>query len=75
LCASEGVSAPTRKKRPKRKKALSSEKLGVRLVGVLEGYRERWNPKELSELARQLREFAGALEKPGRGARKRTKEG
>ena len=61
------ILAETRKKRPRRKKAVPSEKLGLRLVGVLERYKERWNPKELSELARQLREFADALEKPASG--------
>jgi hypothetical protein len=69
------ILAETRKKRrPRRKKTLPAEKLGLRLVGVLERYRERWNPKELSELARQLREFADALEKQERGGRKKAKE-
>ena len=53
---------------------MPSEKLGLRLVGVLERYKERWNPKELSELARQLREFADALEKPPSGSKKKAKE-
>jgi hypothetical protein len=39
---------------------------------VLERYRERWNPKELTDLARQLREFADALEKPERGGKKKA---
>ncbi len=39
---------------------------------VLDRYRERWNPDELAELARQLREYADALEKPERG-KKRAK--
>jgi hypothetical protein len=43
-------------------------------VKVLERYRERWNPKDLSELARQLREFAEALEEQQRGGRKKAKE-
>jgi len=60
-----------KKKRPRRQKALGPEKLATRLVKVLTRYRERWNPKELSELARQLREFADGLEKQGR---KRSKE-
>ena len=68
------ILAETRKKRPRRKKAVPSEKLGLRLVSLLERYKERWNPKELSELARQLREFADALEKPASGSKKKTKE-
>lgn len=69
------ILAETRKrKRPKRQKAIPAEKLGVRLVKALEKYKERWNPKELSELARQLRGFADALEKPERGGKKKAKE-
>jgi hypothetical protein len=65
------ILAETRKKRrPKRKKALSADKLGVRLLKALERYRERWDPKELSELARHLREFADAIEKPRPGPKK-----
>jgi Protein of unknown function (DUF3102) len=68
------ILAETRKKRPRRKKAVPSEKLGLRLVGVLERYKERWNQKELAELARQLREFADALDKPPSGSKKKAKE-
>jgi hypothetical protein len=68
------ILAETRKKRPRRGKAIPADKLGVRLVKSLERYKERWNQKELAELARQLREFADALEKPERGSRKKTKE-
>jgi hypothetical protein len=64
------ILAETRKKRPRRRKAVPSEKLGLRLLGVLERYKERWNPKELTELARHLREFADALEKPERSGKK-----
>jgi Protein of unknown function (DUF3102) len=59
------ILSETRKKsRPTKKKALSADKLTARLINALERYRERWNPKELSELARHLREFADALDKP-----------
>ena len=68
------ILAETRKKRPRRKKTVPSEKLGLRLVGVLERYKERWNQKELAELARQLREFADALDKPPSGSKKKAKE-
>ena len=53
---------------------MPSDKLGLRLVKSLERYKERWNQKELSELARQLREFADALEKPASGGKKKAKE-
>jgi hypothetical protein len=41
-------------------------------VNVLQRYRDRWDPKEMAELARQLREFADSLDsqKGGRKARK-----
>lgn len=53
---------------------MPADKLALRLVRALERYKERWNPGSLAGLARQLREFADALEKPGRGGRKKSKE-
>ena len=68
------ILAETRKKRrPRREKAIPADKLGLRLVRVLERYKERWNPKELADLAQHLREFADALEKPGRGGKKKAR--
>jgi hypothetical protein len=65
------ILAEKRKKRPRRGgKAGSGEQLGFRLLKVLERYRDRWNQKELSELAQQLREFADSLEE-GRGSSKK----
>jgi hypothetical protein len=61
-----------KKKRPRRRKAVPVEKLAGRLVSVLERYRDRWNPKDLAELARQLREFADSLDSQKGG--KRTKK-
>ena len=60
------VAEAKKKRRPKRKKTVPAEKLGLRLGKMLEKYRERWNPDELSQLAEQLRSFADALEKPRR---------
>lgn len=40
----------------------------------LERYKERWNPKELSELARHLREFAESLEGQQGDRKKKAKE-
>jgi hypothetical protein len=71
--AKEIVAEAKRKRRPRKQKAVPADKLGVRLIKMLRRYQERW-PGELSELARQLREFADALEKPGRGSRKKAKE-
>jgi hypothetical protein len=48
------------------------DKLAGRLVNVLERYRDRWDPKELAELARQLREFADSLD--GQKGGKKTKK-
>jgi hypothetical protein len=68
------ILAETRKKRrPRREKAILADKLAMWLVRVLERYKERWNPKELADLAQQLREFADALEKPERGGRKKAR--
>ena len=68
------VAEARKKKRPRRQKPLPAAKLGGRLVKSLERYKERWNPDELSELARQLREFADALDQPKPGGRKRGKK-
>ena len=61
-----------KKKRPRRQKTMPAEKLAGRLVTVLERYRDRWDPKELAELARQLREFADSLD--GQKCTKRAKK-
>ena len=53
---------------------MPSDKLGLRLVKSLERYKERWNQKELAELARQLREFADSLEKSPSGSKKKAKD-
>jgi hypothetical protein len=66
------ILAETRKKGPSKRKSLSTEKLGARLVIVLDRYRKRWNPQELSELVRQLRQYADALEKPESGGKKQA---
>jgi hypothetical protein len=55
-------------------KGILSEKLGLRLLKLLERYREPWDQKELAELARQLWRFADGLEKPEYGSRKKLKE-
>lgn len=52
---------------------MPTDKLALRLVRALERYKERWNPDDLSELARHLREFAEALDKPERGGKKKAK--
>jgi hypothetical protein len=55
-----------KKKRPRRKKVVPVEKLGLRLVKVLERYKERWDQDEMEELARRLREFADGLDAKGK---------
>jgi gas vesicle protein len=60
--AKEIVAEARKKKRPRRQKTMPADKLAVRLVNMLERYRDRWDPKELVELVRQLREFADSLE-------------
>jgi hypothetical protein len=71
--AKEIVAEAKNKRRPRRRKPVSAEKLGVRLVKTLRRYQERWTG-DLSDLARHLREFADALEKPERGGRKKANE-
>jgi hypothetical protein len=58
------IVAKTKKRGKRRGKKIPTDKLSLRLVKVLDRYRERWNADELSLLAQQLREFADALEKP-----------
>jgi hypothetical protein len=70
--AREIVAEARKRKRPRRQKTMPAEKLAGRLVTLLERYRDRWDPKELAELARQLREFADSLgnQKGGKRTRK-----
>lgn len=66
------IIAKVRKRAARRTKAVPAEKLGLRLVKVLEKYKERWDQKELSLLAQHLREFADSLDAE-RGGRKKAK--
>jgi hypothetical protein len=68
------VAAARKKKRPRRQKTMPSDKLAGRLVKVLERYRDRWDPRGLKALARELREFADALEGSQPGGKKKGKE-
>ena len=68
----EIVAEARKKKRPRRQKTMPPDKLAGRLVIVLERYRDRWDPRELAELARQLREFADSLN--GQKGGKKTKK-
>jgi len=67
------ILAETRKKKTRRRKAIPSDKLAGRLVKVLDRYRDRWDQKQLAELARQFREFADTLDAQ-KGGRKAKKE-
>jgi hypothetical protein len=67
------VAEARKKKRPRKQKTMPPDKLAGRLVTVLERYRDRWDPKELAELARQLREFADSLDSQ-KGGKKAKKE-
>ncbi len=64
--------AKERRKTSRRKKGASSEKLAEKLLKVLTRFQERWNPKELSELAKQLRDFADSLTEERSGSRKKA---
>jgi hypothetical protein len=67
------IVAQPKKRRLRRQKPVPTDKLASRLVRALERYKERCNLDDLSDLARQLREFADALEKPDRGGKKKAK--
>jgi gas vesicle protein len=69
--AKEIVAQAKKQKKPRRKKTLPAQKLGPRLLKTLEGYRERWDPKELSDLAQRLREFADSLGVEGTGKKRK----
>lgn len=71
--AKEILAEARKKKRPKRRKTVEIEKMRGQLVKALERYRDRWDPKELAELARELREFADALDEQ-KGGRKKSKD-
>jgi hypothetical protein len=49
--AKEIMAEAKKKRRPRRQKALATDKLVVRLVNVLERYKERWKSDDLPELA------------------------
>jgi hypothetical protein len=71
--AKEIVAEAKKKRKPRRQKPVATEKLGLRLARVLERYKDKWKADDLAKLARQLREFADALEKPDRGSKKKGK--
>ncbi len=67
------ILAEARKKGRRKERRVTADKLAVRLVKALERWRERWGQKEVSELARHLREFADQLEEEQRAGKKKTK--
>lgn len=67
------IVAEAKKKGKKKAKPIPADKLGLRLVKVLERYREHWNQKELSVFAQQLREFADELDSGQKGGRKKAR--
>jgi hypothetical protein len=71
--ARETVAEAKKKRRARRQKPVPTDKLVLLLSKELERYRERWNPDKLSKSARQLREFAEALERPERGGKKKAR--
>jgi hypothetical protein len=71
--AREIVAEARKKKRPRTQKTIPAGKLAGRLAMVLERYRDRWDPKEVAELARQLREFADSLDSQ-KGGKKPKRE-
>jgi hypothetical protein len=68
------ILADARKKGPKKSRRAPAAQLAPQLVKILERYRKRWNPKELAELAQQLRQFADTLDEQQRDGKKAKKE-
>jgi hypothetical protein len=66
----EIVAEAEKKRRTRRYKSMPTSKLAPRLVPGLERYKKRCNPDGLSEFARQMREFAESLERPGKNKEK-----
>ncbi len=66
------ILAEARKNSRREKRRVPADKLAVRLVKALVRWRERWGQKEVSELARHLREFADELEKPKASGKKKS---
>jgi gas vesicle protein len=62
--AKEILTEAKRKRKLLRRKIALPDKLSERLAEVLADYRDRWDPKELKQLARQLRDFANTLDGP-----------
>ena len=56
------IMAETREKLPKRKTVEPAENLRLRLTRTMERFKAQWNPTELREFARQIREFADKAE-------------
>jgi hypothetical protein len=69
--AKKMVADAKKKKRPRRRKAVPIDKLTARLTKTLEGYRDRWDDKELAALALRLPEFADSVD--GQKGGKKTK--
>ena len=65
------ILAKERRKTSRRRKGGSTEKLSKKLLNVLTRFQKRWNPKELSDLAKQLRDFADSLTETRSGSRKK----
>jgi hypothetical protein len=68
------ILAETRKKqRPRRQRPVPAAALSRRLARVLDRYQERWNPKEVGGLIRQLREFIESLEAAHQPGKRKAK--
>jgi Protein of unknown function (DUF3102) len=68
------ILAKAKSKSKKVPKEARGADLALRLKKALERYRDQWEPKRLSDLARYLRDFAESLDEPEQdSARKRPK--
>lgn len=69
--AREMIAKANQKGRRKKPKTSPAKYLSPRLKKVLERFHQKWDPNELPELARQLREFAAEIEKLRQNGRKK----
>ena len=69
-----GILAEVRGTAEHKPRPIPPEKLRARLLEALERFKEQWDPKEVSDLARELREFAGSLDEGGGGRKRRPRK-
>lgn len=68
------IMAQVRKKGAKKLRRVAANLLAPKLLMTLQRYHQRWETKEIAELAKQLREFADKVEKKREEVRKKRED-